>query len=623
MSKKNDVKIVIRAIDKITAPLRSMGNGFGKMNKNVAKATLRFKAFNDATMKTQKRLRKIGGGMKKFGRGMTTAVSAPIAAFGAVALKTTYDFEKSMNKVAALTKATGKPFQDLEKMALKLGASTQYSASNAAEAMSFLGMAGFDTNQILASTPKLLDLAAASGIELGRAADIASNVMGAFKLEAKDMGMIADVLANTTASSNVSMEMLADSMKFAAPIAKKYGLTLAETAAAVGMLGNIGVQGSMAGTGLRTMMLSLTAPAGKAAKILKYLNVETKDAAGNMRPLTETMADFGNSLKDLPEGQQLEAVQTIFGKIGMTSAMELIDKAASGDLAKFNEKIKNSNGVAAQMAKTMNRGMVGAFKNLASASEGAMIAIGKNGGMVELFNSIAAGLTKVAAWISKLSPGVLKFGVIMGGIAALLGPVIIFVGMLVSALAALAPIAAFIGVSLGALAGGIIAIPLAIGAAVAGIYIFWDEIVAFIGGAWDWIESKIGRLAYVILALPLGLFAAGVAIYVFWDEIKAFIGGVWDWIAKKIASIGALVGKFAKILGFGGGDTAVNIDGSKGDTNLNLGSSEVVQGAAKSETKNAKVTVMLPNMPKGAKSFVEADSGLDFDMFTGQSFATE
>ena len=209
------------------------------------------------------------------------ALGTTIAAPSKVAV----DFEQSVAKLGAITRADEASLKALEAAARKLGETTLFTASQSAEAMTFLGMAGFKTNQILAATPGMLNLAQAAGSDLAETADIASNILSGFSLEADQMGRVGDVLSATFTSSNTTLQMLGDTLKYAAPVASAAGASLEEVAAMAGLLGNVGIQGSMAGTALRAAFLRLSAPPKMAADAIEELGLSVKDAEGNLRPI--------------------------------------------------------------------------------------------------------------------------------------------------------------------------------------------------------------------------------------------------------------------------------------------------------------------------------------------------
>ena len=207
---------------------------------------------------------------------ITKAIKAGAAALSGLAvaaIKMGSDFEAGMSRVQALSGATGAEFEALRKTALELGRTTVFSASQAAEGMQYLAMAGFKTNEIIAAMPGVLNAAAAGQVDLATAADITSNVLSGFGLKAEEAARVADVLTKAFTSSNTTMESLGETMKYAAPVAAAAGFALEEVAAAAGMLGDAGIQGSQAGTTLRAIMLRLINPPKQAAEALDALGI--------------------------------------------------------------------------------------------------------------------------------------------------------------------------------------------------------------------------------------------------------------------------------------------------------------------------------------------------------------
>jgi TP901 family phage tail tape measure protein len=437
VSKEFPVKWRFGVIDNLSAPLRKMKESFKPITDAAKKAQSEFTVLQKSSEGLRKSLSKVGKSTQNVGKAMTLGITAPVTAFGASVIKASLGFETSMNKVAALTRATGKPLEDMRNMAKDLGATTQFSASEAADAMAFLGMAGFKTNEILQATPGLLDLAAASGTDLAKSADIASNILGAFGLKATEMGRVADVLALTTASSNVTMEMLSESMKNAAPVAKQFGLSIEDTASAVGLLGNIGIQGSDAGTSLKNMMLQLAAPSSNVKKIFKALGVEATDSNGKMKGLSEIFQQLGPALSKLPQSKQLAVLNEVFGKRAISGAGEMLTQAmAIGEdgknaITKFTESLQNSNGAARQMAETMMKGGPGAVKNFASAFEGLQLAIADSG-IMDAFVELVNHVTSLIRQLSQLSPSTLKFISIAAMLAAAIGPLLFIFGSFIA-----------------------------------------------------------------------------------------------------------------------------------------------------------------------------------------------
>ena len=401
---------------------------------------------------TQK-MRTLSRKLSSMGKSMSANLSTPIAAVGGGIAAAVYDFEKSMNGVKAVTSATGDDFKKMRDLAKELGSTTQFSNAEAAKAMEFLGMAGWKTNEILSGTPGLLNLAAASGVELGRAADIASNIMGAFGIEASKVNGVADILAATTASANVDMEMLAETMKYAAPIANKAGLSLENTAAAAGFLGNIGIQGSMAGTAIKSMLNKLAAPSEKATGYLRKMGVAIKDSSGNMRPLTAILGEVSTGMADLGNADQLAVLKELFGERAMAGASNLAD--LSKQLEQYGKSLENVKGRAQEMADTRMDGMVGAFELFKSSLQGAAVAIG-DAGFTEFLNNLGRGIADITnkfTAFAEANPKIVKIGLALAGVAAIAGPVMIAFGVIAKLVALIsAPIvaatAAIVGIGL-------------------------------------------------------------------------------------------------------------------------------------------------------------------------------
>lgn len=302
-------------------------------------------------------------------------------------MRTSMDFEQSMSKVAAISGALGGEFDILRQKAVELGASTVFSASQAAEGMSFLAMAGYETNEIVAAMPGLLSAAAAGGLDLGRAADIASNVLSGFNLEASETARVADILTKAFTSSNTSMEMLGHSMRYVAPIASATKFSLEEMAAAAGLLGNAGIQGEQAGTALRAMILRLVRPPREAAAAMKELGLNITDTNGAMLPLADILANAQSSMADYTDASRAQIAATLVGTEAASAFLSLIETGPDS-LRDFTVELENSAGTADRIADTMTQNLAGAITQLGSAVESAKIAIGDE------FTPVALGATE-------------------------------------------------------------------------------------------------------------------------------------------------------------------------------------------------------------------------------------
>lgn len=330
-------------------------------------------------------------------------------------------FEQSMAEVKALTGATGKDFEALTASARKLGSTTSFSASEAAQGMKYLGMAGFSTTQIVSAMPGVLNMAKAGAVELGMASDIASDIMSGFGLEATDMGRVSDVLTRTFTSSNTSLEMLGETMKYVAPIAAKAGMSLEETSAMAGLLGNVGIKASMAGTTLKGMVLGIASPSAEASEALAKLGISTADAEGNIRPMTGILGDLAKATKDMGNAEKLDVVKTIFGKVSAAGITELLSKAGEDGIEAYVKKVREGKATAESIAKVMDNTTIGALKGLGSAAEGLAIVFGNT--LTPVITATAHGLAFVTRGLTAAAerfPTVTKVvGLLTGGTIAL------------------------------------------------------------------------------------------------------------------------------------------------------------------------------------------------------------
>ena len=393
------------------------------------KLTADIKDFQSKMSKASKGFKKFGSGMKKAGASMSTALSGPIAALGVGAVMAAANFEKSMNKVKAVTGSTGKEFEDLNEQALLLGSTTQFSASEAAQAMGFLGQAGFEANEIMEAMPATLSLAAAGGLELAQAADIASNILSGFGAEASELGYFADVMAKGFTSSNTSLEGLGNAMAMVAPVASGFGISLEETTAAIGKLSDAGIQGESAGTGLRGILATLSSKA-------KQLGINVFDASGKMLPLRDTLKQIED------KGLSTAKIMEIFGKKAGPSMLALL-KVGSKGLQDFTKDLENSGGTAEEIAAVQLEGLTGDMTMLKSAVEGVAIQFGSK--LSPVISSIAKKFTELAGWINSLTEEQVESILKWGAFIAAIGPVFMIIGSISTGIGSLITVISVLG----------------------------------------------------------------------------------------------------------------------------------------------------------------------------------
>jgi len=416
------------------------------------------KEFTSAMQGVGKTLDGAGKKMVGIGTTMSKSITLPLVGLATAAIATVMKFDDSMAKVSAITGATGDDLDDLREVAKRMGAETRFSAVEAAEGMTFLGMAGFETHEIIDAMPAVLNLAAAGALDLARASDIASDIMSGFGIEASDMGRVADVLAMTASRANTSVEMMGETMKFAAPIAREFGVSLEETSAMAGLMADAGIKGSQAGTTLRTVFTRLAAPSAEAASLMKQLGIETMDANGDMLSMGEILRSTEGAMEGMSESQRLQTAETLFGRQAMTGMLAVLGEGAD-TFDEFVDQLENSEGAAADMAKTMEDTLGGAFRELKSATEGLLIEFGEV--MVPVFRRIAELVADVARGFAGLDDRTKKIIVVAGAFLAALGPLLIILGKLSIAVGALigfiaglsAPVIIVIAVIAGLVAG--------------------------------------------------------------------------------------------------------------------------------------------------------------------------
>ena len=328
----------------------------------------------DGTLKFDTSLDTSGfsSGISKIGSAATKGLAAAGAALGGMAgyaLKVGVDFEAAMSRVAGISGATGEELEKLKDKAKELGASTKFSATEAAEAMENLASAGFTTNEILDAVPGLMDLAAAAGEDLANSADIAASTLRGFGLEASEAGHVADVLAENANRTNAAVADTGEAMKYIAPVANAMGLSMEETAAAVGLLANAGIKGGQAGTTLRSALTRLVKPTEDMEEVMEELGITFFDNEGKMKSLTEIIAILQDSTKDLTDEQKNNALATLFGQEALSGMLALINEGSDA-LDDLTTAYENCDGAAANTAKTMNDNLKGSVDELNSALEG-------------------------------------------------------------------------------------------------------------------------------------------------------------------------------------------------------------------------------------------------------------
>lgn len=296
--------------------------------------------------------------------GTATALSVVSAA----AIKVGSDFEAQMSRVEAISGATGEEFERLRQQAIDLGADTAFSASQAAEGMENLAAAGFTTNEIMNAMPGMLNLAAASGEDLASSADIAASALRGFGLEASEAGHVADVLAENANRTNSSVAETGEAMKYVAPLARAAGISLEETAAAIGIMANAGIQGSQAGTTLRGALSRLSKPTADMQEAMDELGVSFYDSEGKMLSLTDQVGMLQSAMEGMTDEQKNNYLVTLYGQEALSGMLALINEGPES-LSGLTSAYEACDGAAQAAAVTMQDNLKGAVEQLSGSAE--------------------------------------------------------------------------------------------------------------------------------------------------------------------------------------------------------------------------------------------------------------
>ncbi|KAF0863951.1 phage tail tape measure protein [Pseudomonas sp. LD120] len=454
-----------------------------------------------------------------------------------------YDFDAIMSSTQAVTRVADKnseAMQALRNQARTLPLSSKFTDSQVAQGQYFLGRTGYDPKQILGAMPGMLNLAAAGDMELGETADIASNIQTAMGIPAEQMGKVADVLTAAFTRNNVDIRMLGESLKYSAGVGREYGQSLETVTAATALLGNAGVQGSMAGTAMRSVLTRIG-----TSKAVAKLGVNTQDKSGNMRDMLDILKDINEKTKGMGNVQRGAVYKDIAGQYAVTSFGTLMRSVETGQFQSMRGSLNNSEGEASRVAQTQLDNLKGDMTMLHAALENIS---------VELFDKNSPWLRELAADLSSLlhsvgeflkaNPAVSKaivitvggFALLMTtlgsltiGLAGILGPMIAMRFMLASVgirLPGIIGLLKLLGTGVRLLSGILIG-PLMAGLRMVGI------------AMWGLAANPVVLAIAAVVAVLAG---AAYLIYKNWDAVKAYVISLWNEIKAGFSGgIGGIV----------------------------------------------------------------------------------
>ena len=375
-----------------------------------------------------KSMESVGGKIQDAGKKMTV-LSGAVAGVGAAAVKTTADFDAQMSTVQAITGASGEEFEKLKEKAQEMGSKTAFSASEAGEAMEYMAMAGWKTEDMLEGIEGIMNLAAAAGEDLGTTSDIVTDALTAFGLQAKDSGHFADVLATASSNANTNVSMLGESFKYAAPVAGALGYSAEDTAVALGLMANSGIKASQAGTSLRSILNATAGEVKFTGKELGEWTVETQNADGSMRDLNSILEDCRVCFQSMTESEKASNAQALVGKNAMSGFLAIMN-ASWDDFEGLTAAINDCGGATEEMAQVKLNNLNGQITLLMSALESLMISIGDI--LMPLISGIVEHIQGVVDWLNGLNDGQKETIVTIAGVIAAIGPLLLIFGTLIS-----------------------------------------------------------------------------------------------------------------------------------------------------------------------------------------------
>ena len=554
---------------------------YDALQREIIETTKELKNLEDQARESGTALQKLavkGEKLKDVGDAVSGAgkkllpVTAAVTGLGAAAVKTTADFDAGMSKVAAISGATGEELDALRKKAREMGSKTKFSASEAAAAMEYMAMAGWKTEDMLGGIEGVMNLAAASGESLSTTSDIVTDALTAFGLTAKDSGHFADVLAAASSNANTNVSMMGETFKYAAPIAGALGFSVEDTAEAIGLMANAGIKSSQAGTSLRTIMNSLAGEVKFCGKELGEVTIETTNADGSMRDLSDILADCRVAFSKLSESEQASAAGALVGKNAMSGFLALMN-AGEADVKKLSNAISTCDGTSEEMSATMQDNLGGQLTILKSQLEELAISFGEM--LMPVIRDIVGWLQGLVDKLNSMDEGTRKTILTVAAFAAAAGPVLIIVGKIISAVGTILTIvpkvaaaikavkAVMVGLNAVMMANPISLIIAAIAALVAAFVWLWNNceefrqfwidlweavkniaikvwngIRDFLTRAWEAIKTVAETVWNAVSGFFIGIWTAiSETATTIWTAVSDFIGGIMQGIWDTITSI--------------------------------------------------------------------------------------
>ena len=536
--------------DALQREIVETGNELKRLEAEAKNANSELAKIGEAGQVLQNAGDKISGAGEKL-----LPVTAGVTALGTAAVKTASDFDSAMSKVAAVSGATGDDLQALRDKAREMGSKTKFSASEAAEAMNYMAMAGWKTNDMLSGIDGIMNLAAASGEDLATTSDIVTDALTAFGLTAQGSGHFADVLAAASSNANTNVSMLGESFKYCAPIAGALGFSCEDTAEALGLMANAGIKSTQSGTSMRSIMTALSGDVKFCSAAFGEMEIATSNSDGSMRSLSDILADCRVAFDQMSESEKASAAETLVGKNAMSGFLALMN-AAPADIDKLSGAIANCDGTSLSMAETMQDNLAGQLTILKSQLEELAISFGEILMPVirEMIAKIQGFVDKLNALDSATKQTILKIGLM----AAALGPLLIVIGKTISSIGNMMTFISKIptmiagaktafstlGAAIGSISAPVVAVVAVIAVLVAAFVHLWNTNEDFknsILAIWEQIKSTFERLTSGIVdrvnALGFNFQSFGDMLKSLWNGLCSVLAPVFEGVFQHISDI--------------------------------------------------------------------------------------
>ena len=505
---------------------------------------------------TGEKLQTVGNKISSVGQKLLP-VTGVVTGLGTAAVKTAADFDSAMSRVAAVSGATGSDFDSLQDKAREMGAKTKFSATEAADAMNYMAMAGWKTEDMLSGIEGVMYLAAASGEDLATTSDIVTDALTAFGLTAADSGHFADVLAAASANANTNVSMMGETFKYCAPVAGALGFSVEDTAEAIGLMGNAGIKASQAGTSLRSIMTNLTGDVKLSGAAIGDVTIATTNADGSMRSLSAILADCRVAFGGMTEAEKANNAEALVGKNAMSGFLALMN-AAPEDIEKVSGAVNNCKDAAKNMADTMQDNLEGQLTILKSQLQELAISFGDL--LMPAVRSIVSGLQGMVDVLNAMPDGVKRVIMIIALLVAALGPVLILIGKTISAAGTIMTWipklagaintvkGAFAALSATMMANPIAIVIAAIAALVAAFIYLWntnEEFRQFWIQLWNEIKEVAVQVwtavSQFLVSAWNGIRNTAVAV---WNGIRDFFSGLWNGIRTLFTTVVTAISTF-------------------------------------------------------------------------------